>query len=193
MGFAAPQMAMIGAIGQSAGAGMSAVGSYFSAATQKANANAQAVIAESNARMAERSAQSALVRGNQQVAAHTPRTGQLQGRQRAAQAANGVDLGVGSAAEVRASTKILSDIDRHQIEANAIYEAWGIRAQKVNYQNQALMARAQAKGIKPGMALAGSLLSSAGSVASSWNSYGKIKDDDKYDSIDALGLDKGFW
>jgi len=143
--------------------------------------------------MAERSAQSALARGNQQVAAHTLRTGQLQGRQRAALAANGVNLGTGSAAEVQASTKILSDIDRHQIEANAIYEAWGIRAQKVNYQNQALMARAQARSVKPGMALAGSLLGSAGNVASSWMNYSKIKGDGKYDSLDALGLDKGFW
>jgi len=196
MGFAAPQMALIGAIGQTGGALTSGIGSYFSAATQKSNLNAQAAIAEVNARMAERSAQTAHMRGHQQVAAHTLKTGQLQGRQRAAQAANGVDLGAGSAAEVRASTKILSDIDKHQIEANAIYEAWGIRAQKVNYENQALMARAQAKSIKPGMALAGSLLGSAGSVMGSWMNYGKIKDsagDGKYSSIDALGLAKGFW
>jgi len=175
MGFNTAQMALLGAIGQTGGALTSAAGSYFSAATQKSNLNAQAAIAESNARMAEGSAQSALARGNQQVAAHTLRTGQLRGRQRAALAANGVDLGAGSSAEVQASTKILSDIDRHQIEANAIYEAWGLRTQKVNYQNQALMARSEAKGSNPGAALAGSLLGSAGSVASSWGAYGKVK------------------
>ncbi len=46
--------------------------------------------------------------------------GQVKGKQRASQAANGVDLSVGSAAEVRASTDIITEIDKQQIETNAI-------------------------------------------------------------------------
>jgi len=175
MGMAAPQLALIGALGTSAGAAGGAVGAWFSAASARDNLTAQANIADVNARLAEQSAQSALARGQQQVAAHTLRTGHVRGAQRAALAANGVDLGAGSAAEVQASTKILSDIDRNQMEANAIYEAWGIRAQKVNHENQARMARAQAKANKPGAALATSLLGSAGSVASTWMQYGNVQ------------------
>lgn len=160
---------------QIAGATSSAVGSYYSAATNKINLEGQAAIADINARVSELGAQSALDQGQKQVGALTLKSGQLKSSQRAAQAANGIDLGAGSAAEVRASTDIMKEIDANTLTANAVRSAWGYRAEAVNYQNEAIMKRATAGAISPGMAAASSLLGSAGSVASSWYNMSKVK------------------
>lgn len=176
MGFTSSQLATASLIGQIGGGVTSAVGSYFSAATQKINLNTQAAIADSNARIAEVGAQSALLQGQQQVGALTLKAGQLKSSQRASMAANGIDLGVGNAAEIQASTDIMKEIDANTLTANAVRSAWGYRTQAVNFQNEALMKRAGADSISPGMAAAGSLLGSAGTVASSWYSLNKLKE-----------------
>ena len=117
---------------QIGGAASSAIGSYYSAATQKINLKTQANLADINARIAELGAQSALLQGQQQVGALTLNAGRLKSRQRAALAANGVDLGVGSAAEIQASTDIMKTIDANTLEANAVRTAWGMRTQATN-------------------------------------------------------------
>ena len=176
MGFNSSQLASASLIGQIGGAATGAIGSYFSAATQKANLKGQAAVAEANARMAELSAQSALNQGQKKVGQLTLQAGQLKSRQRVSLAANGIDLGVGSAAELQASTDIMAEIDKNTIETDATYAAWGIRTQATNYQNEALMARSAAGAISPGMSAFSSLLGSAGSVASSWYKYNKNGD-----------------
>ena len=168
MGFTSSQLAMASLAGQVGGGLISTAGSFFGASAQKSALGAQAEIAEINARIAELGAQSALLQGQQQVGAQTLRAGQLKSRQRAAMAANGVDLGTGSAAEVQASTDLMKEIDKNILEANAIRSTWGYRAQAVNFQNEALASRASAKSIKPGMTAFSTLLGSTGSVASLW-------------------------
>ena len=176
MGFNSSQLATASLIGQMGGAATGAIGSYFSAATQKANLNGQAAVADANARMAELSAQSALNQGQKKVGQLTLQAGHLKSRQRVALAANGVDLGVGSAAEIQASTDIMAEIDKNTIETDATYAAWGIRTQATNYQNEALMARSAAGAINPGTSAFSSLLGSAGSVASSWYQFNRNGD-----------------
>ena len=169
MGFTSPQLlGTASLIGQIGGVASSAIGGYYGAQTQKINMGAQAAMAESNARIAEAGAQSVLLQGRQQAGALTLQAGQLKSRQRVALAANGVDLGVGSAAELQASTDVMAGIDANTLLANAVRSAWGYRAQGVNYQNEALVARASAKAVKPGAGLAASLLSGASNVAASW-------------------------
>ena len=203
MGFSPATMATASMIGQIGGAVSSAAGSYYGAAVQKINLESQARMAEVNARIAEMGAQSALNQGHKQAASLTLRAGQMKSTQRAAMAANGIDLGEGSAAEVQASTDTMKDIDQNQILSNAVQSAWGYRMQGVNHQNEALMARANAKDIKPGMSLATSLLGSAGSVASSWygmrnaGAWGKGSDiaraNQSSDPIYALGTARGWF
>ena len=72
---------------QIGGAASSAIGSYYSAATQKINLKTQANLADINAKIAELGAQQELFRGQQQVGALTLQAGQLKSRQRAAMAA----------------------------------------------------------------------------------------------------------
>jgi len=96
MGFTSTQLATASLIGQVGGMATSAVGSYYSAATQKATLKGQAAVADINARISELGAQSALYQGQQQVGALTLNAGRLKSSQRAAMAANGIDLGVGA-------------------------------------------------------------------------------------------------
>lgn len=153
---------------QVGGAITSAVGGFYQAKSTKANLKYQATMDGINAHLSEMQAQSALSQGNQQVAMLTERAGQVQGSQRAAQAANGIDLGEGSAAEVRASSDILKNIDAATISHNALLQAWGYRTQAVNSTNDALTKNASASGISPTMEASTSLLGSAGRVAQSW-------------------------
>ena len=173
MGVTSEQLAQVSLAGQIGGAASSAIGSYFGASAQKIALRGQAGVADTNARIAELGAQSALASGQQQVGALTLKAGQVKGAQRAALAANGVNLGEGSAAEISASTDIMKEIDANTLTANAVRSAWGYRTQAVNFQNEALIKRAAAGSIHPGTAAATSLLGSAGRVASSWYAFNK--------------------
>lgn len=153
---------------QAAGLAASTVGSYYSARFQKNQLAFDAAMSDVNARIAELGAQSALDQGQRQVGTLTMQAGNLKGRQRAAMAANGIDLGEGNAAEIQASTAIMSEMDKNTLEANAVRTAWGYRTQGVNFQNQAVMDRATAGAISPFSAGVGSLLTGSGQVAASW-------------------------
>ena len=158
---------------QGAGAAASTVGSYFAAQSQKNALGAQADVADINARMAESTAQSALYQGQQQEISARLKTGQLKSSQRTAMAANGIDLGSGTATNILTSTDTMGEIDANTIAANAVRSAFGYRTQATNFQNDALMKRANASGISPIASAASSLLTSAGQVASSWYSMNK--------------------
>jgi hypothetical protein len=101
-----------------------------------ASLNAQSVrqTADYNAKISELGAQSALLQGEKDIAKLTLSAGQMKATQRAAMAANGIDLGEGNAVDVQASTDIMKEIDMNQIEANAIRSAWGYRTQGVAQQ-----------------------------------------------------------
>lgn len=173
MGFTSPLASASMAL-QAGGMVTSAIGNYYSAAAQKSSLKAQAGIADTNARIAELGAQSALNQGQQQAGAVSLNAGRLKSSQRVAMAANGIDLGVGNAAEIQASTDIMKEIDVATIEASAVRSAWGYRTQAVNYQNEAIMKRGAADGISPGGSAFSSLLGSAGGVAQSWYMFNKV-------------------
>ncbi len=161
-------------IGTGIGAIGSAIGTYQQSKSLRSQLRYQAAIAEINQRLSESSAQQAMQQGHQQVAATTMRYGAVKSSQRAAMAANGVDLGVGSAAEVQASTDILKDIDKNTIEANAIRQAFGYRTQGTGFANQALMDRTSASSISPASSGFSTLLGSATKVAGSWYMLDKV-------------------
>jgi hypothetical protein len=168
MGLEAGTLGQIALITQAGGAASSAVGTYFKSASDKSSLQTQAVISDTNARIAELSAQSALAQGQRQIGALTLKAGQLKSDQRASLAANGVDLGEGSAAELQASTEIMKDVDVGTLTANSERTAWGYRSQAVNDSSQAAMDRANATSISPAGYAATSLLEGAGKVASAW-------------------------
>ena len=158
---------------QGTGAASSAIGSYFSAQSSKTSLNLQADLSDINAKVSESAAQATLLTGQREEQRSQISTANLKGAQRASMAANGIDLGEGTANQVLTSTDAMGEVDANTIHANAIRGAFGYRTQAVNQTNQALMSRASASAISPGMSAVTSLLGSAGSVASNWYQLNK--------------------
>lgn len=158
---------------QGAGAASSAIGSYYSAQANKSSLNQTADMADINARMSESAAQATLLTGQREVQKSQIATANLKGTQRASLAANGVDLGEGSAKDILTSTDVMGEADANTLQANAVRSAWGYRTQAVNQTNQANMSRAAASAISPSTSAVTSLLGSAGAVASNWYQYNK--------------------
>jgi hypothetical protein len=156
---------------QGVGLGMSALGAFNGARANQVTLDGQADIAEINARVAESSAQSVLISGQREEQKSRISTANLKGTQRASLAANGVDLGVGSAENILTTTDVLGEIDAQTIKANATASAWGHRTQAVNQQAQARSARAASGAISPVSAMLTTALGGAGQVASSWYQF----------------------
>ncbi len=175
MGINAGSVAQWGQVAQVGGAAMSALGAYSSAKSKRLELQGAADMSDLNAGMSEQAAQQELARGNAAVAASSARAGQVKSSQRAAMAANGIDLGEGSAAEVLASTDLSNEADMQTLTANAVRAAWGQRIQATNFSYDERSKRAGAAGISPSMAAATSLLGSAGQIAGSWYSMNKGK------------------
>lgn len=150
MGFSSTMM-------QAAGTGVAAMGAYNQAQSQKAALENQAQIADWQASQAENV-------GQQQQAAAGLKAQALMGQQAANLAANGVQLGQGSAAEIMASSKFMSDRDQLTIRDNAMRTAWA-------YRTQADVERTMGSNISPITAGATSLLGGAAQVGASWNRW----------------------
>ena len=168
----------LGTVGQVAmftGAAINAVGSFFDASAKQEQLKAaadfadyQARMADRNARMAELDAQSILRAGRQQIGLLTLRAGHEKSRRRVSAAARGVDLGVGSTAELMASEDIAREIDKSVVRTNTVRAANATRMQAVNSRNQGTFARLGASNLRRSAdsispALAG-LTSAAGST-----------------------------
>jgi len=177
---------------QGAGAASSAVGSYYSAQSQKTALGLQANLSDINARMSESAAQATLLTGQREEQRSDIATANLKGTQRASMAANGIDLGEGTANQILTTTDVMGQVDANTIQANAVRSAWGYRTQAANQTNQANMSRASASAISPLTSATTSLLGSAGSVASNWYLYNKAglfgtPSDGSYEAKYALG------
>lgn len=158
---------------QIVGGGMSAIGAYGQAASQRSSLNYDARIADLNAVMAERQAQIAMERGQVQVNNVRRAGAATKGTARATMAARGLDLTTGSPADVLVSNDLMTELDAQQAEVNAVREAWGYRTQAQNQRNAANVGRSNARAINPGMAAATSLLGSATSVGTSIYNFNK--------------------
>lgn len=167
-GTSAGALGQFGQISQVGGLASSAVGTYYAGQAQRSALEYQAFTAETNARLAERSAQSVLLQGENQAHQIQLKAGQVKGTQRANLAANGVDLGEGSAARVQADTDMMAQADVDTAQANAVRAAWGYRTQATNYENQATFNTSTADSMSPLASAGTSLLSGAGAVATSW-------------------------
>lgn len=111
------------------------------AAQQSAEYNAK--VADMNAKIAERQARDAVERGQIEEQQQRMNTSQIIGQQRAAMAANGVDLGFGSPLDTLVDTATMGELDALTIRANTRREERDIRQQGANSTAQAGMLRAE--------------------------------------------------
>lgn len=118
--------------GSAVGAVSSIVSGIFDSKIQKTQLKMQKRAAEFNQRQAERAAQSALMASQARIGAISEEYERRKSSQKVAMAANGIVLGVGSAAEVTASTDIQKERSIANEYMNGYREAWGIRMQGLN-------------------------------------------------------------
>lgn len=188
-----PAMASMGA--QGAGAGMSAVGAFFGAKGEQDNLRAQARLLEINARLTEGNARNTLRVGNIEESRVKLAGAQAKSSVKTSIASSGVDIAGSNTALARLTgNDLITEVDAQTVRENALRAAWGQRIEAGNMRRGAASARSTAKGISPGMAVAGSLLGSAQSVAASWyglNKQGAFEGAPKTGQVSLGGAEMG--
>lgn len=120
-------------------------------------------VARNNATMSEYAAQDAQRRGEEDAIAIQRRGAAIKANQRVSLAASGLDLTYGTAADLQDQTDFFAQSDAATARTNAAREAWSLRA-----RGQQALAEGDAAARNSRMQAAGSLLSTAGSVAGKW-------------------------
>ena len=126
---------------------------------QQANAQAEAAeynakVQENNAKIAEFKARDAVVRGDQETKKQRQYTAQVAAKQRAAMAANGVDVTYGSALDAAVDTAMLGEIDALTVQSNSYREAYDHKVGATNERAGAELSRMEAKHARSAGALA---------------------------------------
>lgn len=155
---------------QAASLAVTAVATYSSISSQKANAEYNADIARNNQIIANQRGDDAIRRGELDEIRHRLKVEQVKGSQRSALAAQGVDLSDGSALDAVLDTAEYGELDALIIRKNAEREAYGYRVQGYNAGAQANLYDSQASNLSPFTSTLGTVLSGASSVADSWSS-----------------------
>jgi hypothetical protein len=153
----------------SAGGALSLIGAITKANNTITADNAQANTLTQNAVNAEQAAASAVTTGQATAGNAQTKGAQTVASQRAAMAANGIDIdAAGTAQNVQNSTQYVTQQNVETINANAARAAMGYTQQSQADISNAAAYRAAAASVSPTMAGATSLLTSASSVASTW-------------------------
>lgn len=155
--FTVAEIVVLGAT--AASAATAAYAGYSQAQTSKK-------IAQHNADVAEIGATDALRRGEQAKIDARKRGSLIEGQQRTALSARGLDLSEGTANDILGQTDFFTQSDIATAGNNAKKEAFARQSQAANYDMQA-------DGVNPGLTLAGGLLSGGSAVADKWYTYGK--------------------
>lgn len=144
-------------------AGVAAAGSMASGLSQAGQLRQQANIAQRNAQEANQRAIDAIQRGQMERVQLDRRYSQIQGQQQAAMAANGIDLGFGSALAVSRDTQMLRNEDAATLYRNQSNALHGIDIEVSNYRAEAAAKRQAATGaiVSAGFGAASSILGGA--------------------------------
>jgi hypothetical protein len=107
----------------------------------RAAAESGAQLSDFNAAVADIQAKDAVERGIDEASRFRQGVRTLVGSQRAGLAAQGVDVGFGSAADVQADAAFLGELDALTIETNAKREAWGFTVEAADARKRAEIQR----------------------------------------------------
>jgi hypothetical protein len=117
---------------------LSSAGSVYSSVTaQQIESDYKRQQLELNREMSEIQAKDAIIRGDRAAEAARAKTKRLIGSQRAALAAQGINIEKGSALDVQTETAEFGAVDELTIKNNAWREAFGYRTQAMQLGNQA--------------------------------------------------------
>jgi len=126
-------------------------------------------VGRNNQVMSEYAAQDSLRRGEEDSVKVRQRASMVKGSQRASMAAKGLDLGVGTAAELQDQTDFFGATDVATTRSNAARDAWSARAGGANAR-----AQGDASATQGDMAAFGTLLGTTAQVASKWYTPGTV-------------------
>jgi len=125
-----------------ASSAISVIGStYTQSRAIKSQGAYEQQVANSNARMAELQSEDAIRRGETEAQNYSFQVKKLLGSQRARLAAQGLDLGFGSASDVLQDTARFGALDTLTIRNNATREALGYQIQASEYRSQGAFAK----------------------------------------------------
>jgi hypothetical protein len=149
-------------------------GSLEQASAQKAQGKYQQQQLNFNSSVSELQATDAINRGNQEALAKRKQTKQVIGSQRAALAAQGIDVNNDTSVTIQQDTAALGAEDVMTIKNNAWREAWGYKVQAQDYQSQGEFARISANSNAKQTLLTGGL-QAARDVIGGYSDYKKVK------------------
>lgn len=116
--------------------GAQAVGSigsaYASAKAQQEQGEYQSTMAQVNSTFAQEQGSEAIAAGSKAAAMVDSKANQTIGSQRAELAAQGIDVDVGSAAQIQTDTRAQAQLNENTIKNNAYLTAWGFKVQATN-------------------------------------------------------------
>lgn len=124
--------------------------------------------ARNNAIMADYAAQDAQRRGEEEALAVRRKGAAVKSAQQVAQAAKGLDISYGTAADLTDQTDFFNQSDVATTRTNAAREAWNLRA-----QGQQALAKGKADAMNAQAQAFGSLLGGAAQVSDKWYTYTK--------------------
>lgn len=148
--------------------GASVGGTVLSATSMYQQSQVAKQTAKNNAKSAEYAAQDAMRRGEEDAIAVQRKGAALKSSQRVSQAARGLDIGYGTAADLQDQTDFFTQSDVATTRSNARREAWSIQA-----RGQQALAQGKADALNNMYGAAGSLLGGAGRVSDRWYAYNR--------------------
>lgn len=126
--------------------GIASVGNaYAQSQALKAQGNFQKQAFETNSHLAELQAEDAIKRGDKEAGQIKAKARQMIGTQRAALAAQGIDVNSGSARDIQEDTAAMSELDALTIKNNAFREAWGYKVQALDFRARGQFAELSAR------------------------------------------------
>lgn len=166
--------ATMGLVNAGVGAGAQASAGYSQSVAARAQGNYQDAISSVNASQDLLQAKDALHRGEEDASRQALRTRQLEGSQEAAAAANGVQVGTGSAGMLVNDSKALGELDVQTIRHNAYLEAMGYRMKAAGETAAGRFARLSGRGVARSEMSEGLLGASRTATYGAYQ-YGKLK------------------
>ncbi len=170
----ASTLAIIAGVTGLASAGVSAYGQYKQGKAEQQTYNMQADISRQNAAIAQENAGLERSAGLEEQRRQRLKTSQLIGQQKAAMAANNINITSGTPLDVIQDTAEIGELDAIMIGFESERRARNYESQASNFLQQADIYNLSGKNAyKSGLYSAGSsLLGGVGKVAGQWSNYG---------------------